>query len=84
MTYEEALTSVMNDGINLGAGDYLPIETLYKCKEALEKQMPKKPIRSEYNGKCWCPSCNSEDEMDIYYTSFCPDCGQALDWSDAE
>lgn len=50
--------------------------------EALEKQIPKKPIKSETENKCWCPSCDDEDEMDIYGTEYCPYCGQALDWSE--
>ena len=52
--------------------------------EALDKQIPKKPYIGKYGGKCWCPSCNDEDEMDIYGTSYCPNCGQAIDWSDEE
>lgn len=52
--------------------------------EALEKQIPKKPYVGNYGGKCWCPSCNDEDEMDIYGTSYCPNCGQALDWSESK
>ena len=42
-------------------------EMLIVCKEALEKQIPKKPI-------------NEECYYDIPYV--CPCCGQALDWSD--
>lgn len=63
---------------------------------ALEKQIPKKVIR-EFKSiggaiTCFetsvCPIC----EMDFYiddlgqtmYCDFCPDCGQALDWSDED
>lgn len=50
---------------------------------ALEKQIPKKPIRVPVgkNGSSTdgCPVCKRE-----FYEKFncCPDCGTALDWSD--
>lgn len=64
------------------------------CK-ALEKQIPKKP---EYYGNGYsggklvydyakCPVCGRNDfEYDInnWGCKYCPDCGQALDWSDNE
>ena len=60
---------------------------------ALNKQMPKKP---EYYGDGYsegklvydyakCPVCGRNDfEYDInnWGCNYCPDCGQALDWSD--
>lgn len=49
---------------------------------ALDKQTPKKPVRNEKSGKCYCPNCNSDDSLEFYYTAFCPDCGQALDWEE--
>ena len=54
-------------------------EMLIVCKEALEKQIPKKVTKSA------CPSCNriflfrhGEKRKGDY----CDNCGQALDWSD--
>ncbi len=55
--------------------------------EALEKQTPKKPINSDSEMFCLCPSCNhfinkneaSHGNIDI---PFCKWCGQALDWED--
>ena len=56
--------------------------------EALEKQIPKKPI---YHGDGYsdgelvydmveCPTCDNDDfEVGCNH---CPKCGQALDWSD--
>lgn len=41
--------------------------------EALEKQIPKKPIEDYY-----CPSCNAIAGKTYHY---CWCCGQALDWS---
>lgn len=63
--------------------------------KAFEKQIPKKP---EYYGDGYsdgklvydyakCPVCGRDDfEYDInnWGCSYCPDCGQALDWSDTE
>lgn len=62
--------------------------------EALEKQVPKK-VKKEFvtvNGciTCFetdvCPVCGNdfyiEDLGQTMYYSFCPDCGQALDWGE--
>ena len=64
--------------------------------EALEKQIPKKP---DYEGdgydengiliydRAICPNCENDDfEYDInnWGCKFCPDCGQALDWSEVK
>lgn len=46
---------------------------------ALEKQVPKKP---EYYAKC--PNCGNDDfeyGINNWECKYCPDCGQALDWS---
>ena len=62
--------------------------------QALEKQIPKKPTYkfkigvstatgNIYKGKC-C-ECGHEVEQKGWTTqTFCDNCGQALDWSDAE
>lgn len=58
------------------------------CK-ALEKQIPKKVILGydERDSIC-CPNCKGEiaemDDYDYYKHNYCPDCGQALDWSDTK
>ena len=70
------------------------IEALKVGISALEKQVPKK-VKKEFvtvNGciTCFetdvCPACGNdfyiEDLGQTMYYSFCPDCGQALDWSD--
>lgn len=47
--------------------------------EALEKQMPKKPIN--WLGKMIiCPRCNRADYMKPL-ESYCKFCGQAIDWN---
>lgn len=66
-------------------------EDLRIIKEALEKQIPKKPdfIGDGYddNGNLiydtWiCPCCETEYELDYDCYKFCPECGQALDFGD--
>lgn len=73
--------------------------TLKAAKEAFEKQMPKKPdtkttnrgidITGEYNidSDYICPNCKTvvgDYEKEDHFYNYCPDCGQALDWSDTE
>ncbi len=63
---------------------------------ALEKQIPKKPITETVNRgisvsgeydidfNYLCPNCNTvvgDYETDDAFYKFCPECGQALDWS---
>ena len=60
---------------------------------ALEKQIPKKPT---YDGDgyapdgtfVWdewlCPCCGTRYEVDYDEYDFCPNCGQAIDWSEKE
>ena len=47
--------------------------------EALEKQIPKKTMEIEINDKCLV--CGRWVNTNHKY---CPECGQALDWSDTE
>lgn len=68
------------------------INALYTAKESLEKQIPKKPIYSEFddNGndeiipyKAICPVCKNEFEFGTWNEEenhHCV-CGQKLDWS---
>lgn len=49
--------------------------------EALEKQIPKKP---DLDGGVYCPCCLHEFKSHYDETRYCPNCGQAIDWSDTE
>ena len=56
--------------------------------EALEKQIPKRPVYDlTYKVNC-CPCCDSPFTFYGAYrtfkseTNFCPYCGQAIDWSE--
>ena len=61
------------------------IEAIQIAIQALEKQIPKKPIKSEnqvvrYVNTYYCPTC----ELGITGTNiakWCYHCGQKLDWS---
>nr|DAE34489.1 MAG TPA: LysW biosynthesis protein LysW [Caudoviricetes sp.] len=70
---------------------------LQTIKEALEKQIPKKPLKQKF-GFCdlvgffdfrlVCPEC--EQPIAQYFNKkeykprYCHNCGQALDWSEVE
>ena len=65
-------------------------------KKALEKQIPKKPQKMTSTiliGAGWkykCPNCElgigeNEHDLDLAFTqneSYCPSCGQKLDWKE--
>ena len=87
MTPQEAL-NLLNDTDfaekHQGKEEYT--DMLLMCKEALEKQIPKKPTDKtlEYDGYYGrCPGCNRVI-YDYKDRNRCYNCGQALDWSDTE
>lgn len=77
-----------------GCGEKIIFAEGEKCEayemaiQALEKQIPKRPIKSKeqrirYVNTYYCPTCN------LSFTGFniakwCYHCGQKLDWSDKE
>ena len=64
-----------------------------ELNSAIKKQIPKKP---DYEGDgydehgnliydtAYCPSCRHMFEVGYDATDYCPNCGQAIDWSDDE
>lgn len=65
---------------------YRKIGTLEECRTAREKQIPKKPVKSEnqvvrYVNTYYCPICNLEI-TGTNIAKWCYHCGQKLDWSD--
>ena len=54
-------------------------------KQALEKQIPKKPIKYDDCEQFFieCPCCQKRFDSRLGYKG-CPYCLQALDWSDTE
>lgn len=72
--------------------EYEAIGTVEECRAAVEKQKPKKP---DYEGDgyadgymvydVWiCPCCGKHYEVDYDDYKCCPECGQAIDWSEEE
>ena len=59
------------------------IEALKIGISALEKQVPKKVVwKYAFYWAC-CPNCGYNNfDVEKEESNFCPDCGQALDWSD--
>lgn len=72
MTYEESLKTL--DETVIGN-----IELKIVLSNALEKQIPKKP---DLDGGIYC--CLHEFKENYDTTSYCPNCGQAIDWSDTK
>ena len=86
MKEQEAIKYIENHG-------YISDDAKDIAFKTLEKQIPKKPT---YVGDgyapdgtfVWdewlCPCCRSRYEIDYDEYDFCPNCGQAIDWSEKE
>lgn len=68
-------------------------EVTLVIKQALEKQIPKRPDFEgdgyDENGMIildtWiCPCCEEKYETDYDHYDHCPNCGQKIDWSEEE
>lgn len=57
-------------------------EAVNMAINALEKQMPKKPIFTEDKQFALCPCCDMKGLFEKQ--KHCDNCGQAIDWSDEE
>lgn len=88
MNAQEALETIKYEVDEEGHCGYIEDE-LRLAVEALEKQIPKKPIpKGKYHFSC--PLCKNElgiarEDISVYDMTppnFCENCGQALDWSD--
>lgn len=88
MTYEKALAYFTRRKTQFGLSDNIQrAEDL--AIEALEKQIPKKPLNIEetkYKVSYKCPVCGTVHVNEWCGTNwklpFCSICGQALDWSE--
>lgn len=56
---------------------YKAIGTVDECRAAMEKQRAKKPI-----DRCMFSECPNCGDVEIGYCTYCPNCGQKLDWSE--
>ena len=92
MTPQEAIEAIEIKQIQI-EGNAIRVAKFFEgiaiAGEALEKQIPKKPIkigeeyfseRGEWVADYECPICGNPYIDD----SYCSCCGQALDWSDTE
>ncbi len=74
MTYEESLKTL--DETVIGN-----LELKIVLSNAIEKQIPRIP---DLDGGVYCPCCLHEFKENYDTTNYCPNCGQAIDWSDTE
>ena len=78
--YQQALNNCVNR--------WAPTADWNLLKSLVEKATPKKPEITIHNGLC--PNCDRafglertrQAMLKPYWLSFCPCCGQALDWSE--
>lgn len=60
---------------------YREICTVEECREAVEKQKPKKPVKDKYHHNC-CPNCgwivSGEGGYGEEFCPHCENCGQAI------
>lgn len=64
---------------------YREIGTVEECREAVEKQTPKKPVKDKYHHNC-CPNCgwivSGEGGYGEEFCLHCENCGQAIQWEE--
>ena len=83
MTYEEAIKLL--NSVTIYYGGKCSRTALDLAIEALDKQIPKKPIIREAEDSfgnvkhTLCPNCQ-ETEFVFTQPCFCHHCGQAIDW----
>ena len=94
MKYEEAIDILTYQALVLGRAsgkstlERSRIEALSKAVEAIEKQIPKKPLHMHKN--YYCPVCKEDgwilwdDAVPNDMDKYCGKCGQALDWEVSE
>ena len=89
--YTEALSSIyftMHNRVKPKTLGHCEDKNLEVLEEIVNKATPKKPEITIYNG--FCPNCHQafgfertrQAMLRPYWLSFCPVCGQALDWSE--
>ena len=91
MKYEEAIDILTYQALVLERAssksmlERSRIEALSKAVEAIEKQVPKKPLHMHKN--YYCPICKEDgwmlwdDAVPNDMDKYCGICGQAIDWS---
>lgn len=94
MTYGEARKEIIENGVELGAGDFIDMEALRVAAEACERLTPEKPQMKATDGfapevasELCCPQCGGP--VTNYWVrgakpKHCQFCGQALDWGEED
>ena len=93
ITPQKAIVAIKIKEIEI-SGNALRIAEFFQgisvATQALEKQIPKKPIEDRYPWAI-CPTCggsvylrNVQEHIHSKENTYCEHCGQALDWSDTE
>lgn len=86
MNEQKALETIKYEVDEEGHCGYIENE-LRVAMTALEKQIPKKPIKAKEHirySMCYiCPNCQ-RTFSGTGIASYCYNCGQALDWSDTK
>lgn len=97
MTNEELAKSMLMEL----EGGYISYSNMHRdhgqglklIKYALEKQIPKKAVKSNgFHELGFCPNCNEpiksrtsfKSTVGKIYISWCSECGQAIDWQEEE
>lgn len=82
MTYKEALNSLIVTYVTVGNDAYIDKEAFEIARRALEKQIPRKVAEKHYGLGIshHCPVCNKSFDFERSFPTYCPDCGQRIDW----
>lgn len=82
MTYEEALDSLTATYVMIKNDDYVDADAFRVARLALEKQISKKVSqrRLSFGVANYCPRCEKCLDLDRVRPTYCPDCGQRIDW----
>ena len=82
MTIKEAISCLKSDKEYLKDHNICSGEEIYIAIEALEKQIPKKPIMVKDTAETYYICSECEMEVDKVDDNYCSDCGQKLDWEE--
>ena len=89
MTYEEALNEINQECVYCRTSNNCAKDECiwFLCKKAIDKQIPKKPVKLEswLSWTLWgCPSCGCMVDHDMTHADHHCQCGQHLDWSEVD
>ena len=84
MKLKEAISCLKADKKYLKDHNICGGEEIDVAIEALEKQIPKKPIMIKDTAETYYICSECEMEVDKFDDNYCSACGQKLDWSSEE